>query len=144
MKTTTINVVDFEDLNEDAQNAIIEENRYINVDWEWYRDIIDNYLTLGIKVGYFDLEKDIVVSILTTSVEESIQEILNNVSPTNELCNLVKSITDSSNISSKDYLDKINPIILKELKEAYNYLISDEAVIDTVCKFRRIIFWRGV
>ncbi|HRT03807.1 MAG TPA: hypothetical protein P5513_07700 [Candidatus Diapherotrites archaeon] len=140
MKTTTINVVDFEDLNEDAQNAIIEENRYINVDWEWYRDIIDNYLTLGIKVGYFDLEKDIVVSILTTSVEESIQEILNNVSPTNELCNLVKSITDSSNISSKDYLDKINPIILKELKEAYNYLISDEAVIDTVCKFRRIIF----
>lgn len=140
MKTTTINVVDFEDLNEDAQNAIIEENRYINVDWEWYRDIIDNYLTLGIMVGYFDLEKDIVVSILTTSVEESIQEILNNVSPTNELCNLVKSITDSSNISSKDYLDKINPIILKELKEAYNYLISDEAVIDTVCKFRRIIF----
>jgi len=140
MKTTTINVVDFEDLNEDAQNAIIEENRYINVDWEWYRDIIDNYLTLGIMVGYFDLEKDIVVSILTTSVEESIQEILNNVSPTNELCNLVKSITDPSNISSKDYLDKINPIILKELKEAYNYLISDEAVIDTVCKFRRIIF----
>jgi len=140
MKTTTINVVDFEDLNEDAQNAIIEENRYINVDWEWYRDIIDNYLTLGIKVGYFDLEKDIVVSILTTSVEESIQEILNNVSPTNELCNLVKSITDSSNISSKDYLDKINPIILKELKEAYNYLISDEAVVDTMCKFRRIIF----
>jgi len=140
MKTTTINVVDFEDLNEDAQNAIIEENRYINVDWEWYRDIIDNYLTLGIKVGYFDLEKDIVVSILTTSVEESIQEILNNVSPTNELCNLVKSITDSSNISSKDYLDKVNPIILKELRESYNYLISDEAVVDTVCKFRRIIF----
>jgi len=140
MKTTTINVVDFEDLNEDAQNAIIEENRYINVDWEWYRDIIDNYLTLGIKVGYFDLEKDIVVSILTTSVEESIQEILNNVSPTNELCNLVKSITDSSNISSKDYLDKVNPIILKELRESYNYLISNEAVVDTVCKFRRIIF----
>jgi len=140
MKTTTINVVDFEDLNEDVQNAIIEENRYINVDWEWYRDIIDNYLTLGIKVGYFDLEKDIVVSILTTSVEESIQEILNNVSPTNELCNLVKSITDSSNISSKDYLDKVNPIILKELRESYNYLISDEAVVDTVCKFRRIIF----
>jgi hypothetical protein len=35
---------------------------------------------------------------------------------------------------------KVNPIILKELREAYGYLLSDDAIADTLRKFRRAVF----
>jgi len=130
----------FDDLKDEAKKAVIEGNRYINVQWEWYKELLDTYLTLGIRIGDMDLERDYVETILITTVEDSIKQILMNISPTNDLYKLAESTTDPSSMSAEEYMAKVNPIILKELKEAYGYLLSDDAIADTLRKFRRAVF----
>ncbi len=85
------------------------------------------------------MERDYVELTITT-VEDSIKQILMNISPTNDLYKLAESTTDPSSMSAEEYMAKVNPIILKELREAYGYLLSDDAIADTLRKFRRAVF----
>ena len=45
MRTETINIYKFDELNKKAQAKAIENNRYINVDsWEWYHDLLCDFI----------------------------------------------------------------------------------------------------
>lgn len=45
MRTETINIYKFDELNKKAQEKAIENNRYINVDfWEWYHNLLCDFI----------------------------------------------------------------------------------------------------
>lgn len=57
MKTITINLYEFSELSEDAQQKAIESLYGINVDHEWWDCTYEDAKTIGLKITSFDLDR---------------------------------------------------------------------------------------
>jgi len=157
MKTIELNLYTFKELSKEAQQKAIEDNRYFNVDHEWWNCTYDDASTIGLEVTGFDLDRDKhCTGKLTQSGNETAFLILDNhgdecdtykLAKTfdNEWSKLVKKYSDGVTLDKvaeeREYdfdveADTLEHKFLKDLlnlyanmlQKEYEYLLSDESV----------------
>ena len=58
MKTKTVNMYDFEELSEKAQEAALQEIASVNSEYEWYESVYEDAEMAGLKITSFDLDRN--------------------------------------------------------------------------------------
>jgi hypothetical protein len=56
MRTIRTKVYKFDELSEQAKQVAIEENRDINVDWDWYEPMFEGFKEQLEEVGFYDVD----------------------------------------------------------------------------------------
>jgi hypothetical protein len=161
MKTVQVNIYKFNELSEEAKQKAISSLSDINLDCTWWGYIFDDARTVGIKLTSFDLDRrrncegEILDSHYSTA--RSIMDNHGESTDTYQLAaafvqdydKLVEKYSDGidTNVVAEDNEHKFNNkadkleeefkrAILKEyssmLQRGYEYLQSDQAIIDTI------------
>ena len=151
MRTIEIKAFQFEELDSQTQNKVIENNRTINVDSDfWYECELDNYKTeLKIKVNEFDIYRRIINITIEDSFDTA-ERIVNFFGKESSIVYGAKTfIRDIKFIEEKykdnwykleeekEYLEEefrreIAEDILSMLTSQYEYEISDDAIKETI------------
>lgn len=151
MRTIEIKAFQFEELDSQTQKKVIENNRTINVDSDfWYECELDNYKTeLKIKVNEFNIYR----RTINITIEDSFDTAERIVNFFGKELNIVKTakifIKDIKFIEEKykddwykleeelEYLEEefrreIAEEILSMLTNDYEYEMSDDAIKETI------------
>ena len=151
MRIIEIKAFQFEELDSQTQEKVIESNRTINVNTDfWWQDELDNYKTeLKIIVNQFDIYRR-TINITIEDSFESAQKIVNFFGKESSIVYGAKTfIRDIKFIEEKykddwykleeekEYLEEefrreISEEILSKLTSQYEYLISDDAIKETI------------
>ena len=151
MRIIEIKAFQFDELDSQTQEKVIENNRTINVDTDfWWQDELDNYKTeLKIKVNQFDIYR----RTINITIEDSFDTAERIVNFFGKELSIVKTaemfIKDIKFINNKyehdwykleeelEYLEEefrreIAEEILSMLTNDYEYQISDDAIKETI------------
>jgi hypothetical protein len=142
MKTKTINLYEFDELDDVAKNKAVDDNRSINVDyWCWWHNVCDDAKTIGLDITDFDLYRNDIegrfVNCGAYDVAGKIKVEHGFDTPTYELADeFLKAYAKADD----DYINDLSDEFLKALLEEYRiiltkefeWLTSDECVIDTI------------
>jgi uncharacterized protein YeeX (DUF496 family) len=151
MRIIEIKAFQFEELDSQTQEKVIENNRTINVDSDfWWQDELDNYKTeLKIKVNEFDIYRR-TINITIEDSFETAEKIVNFFGEKSSIVYGAKTfIRDIKFIEEKykdnwykleeekEYLEEefrreIAEDILSMLTSQYEYEISDDAIKETI------------
>lgn len=157
MKTKTINVYSFDELNEKAKEHAIDACRYWQVEHDWWEYIYEDADQIGLKIDGFDLDRNRhAKGTFTLSACEVAQNIINNHG---ESCSTHKTASDFLDRWQpvfNDYMDEDSPNyesamlegvlldmedgfcddLLEEysimIQKDYEYYTSDESVIEFI------------
>lgn len=157
MKTIKINLYKFSELSEDAKQTAVDKMRDINVSHDWWDSTYEDAAQIGLKITSFGLDRNRhAKGEFTLSACEVAQNIFNNHGETcetyktakefmSELQPVFDSYMDESdeNYESKEGEDRLMELendflndILEDysiiLQHEYEYLQSDEAIIETI------------
>jgi hypothetical protein len=144
METKTFNVYRFGELNKNVQEKILDEFRYSNVDYNWWYCVYDDAKQIGLKINGFDLDYRTIRGEFIESYRDVIQNILSDHGEGTDTHQLAfkfnKLITDeleegatiNDNDNEKEFKDELLSLYLKMLKYEYEYLTSDEYLIDFI------------
>lgn len=157
MTTKVINLYSFQELSEDAKKNAINELRDLNVDHQWWECTYEDALNIGVKITGFNLDRanycngdftlsacEVAANIMrdhghtcetyktTVSFMEDWQPVFNDYM--NEDSDKYESM-ESENLM-QDMEDEFLKSLLEDyriiLSNEYEYLISDEAIIETI------------
>ncbi len=149
MRTIEIKAFQFEELDSQTQEKIIENNRTINVDSDfWYQCELDNYKTeLKIKVNEFDIYRR-TINITIEDSFETAEKIINFFGKKTSIVYIAKTfIRDRDTLVKKyefenydtdrEYLEEefrreIAEEILSMLTRDYEYETSDDGIKETI------------
>ncbi len=149
MRTIEIKAFQFEELDSQTQEKVIENNRTINVDSDfWYQCELDNYKTeLKIKVNEFDIYRRLINITIEDSFETA-EKIINffgkktSIVKTakifiNDIEKLLKKYEFENYDTDREYLEEefrreIAEEILSMLTRDYEYKISDDVIKETI------------
>jgi myo-inositol catabolism protein IolC len=157
MKTIEIKLYKFSELSEEAKQKAIEKHYDINVDYDWWQNTYEDARQIGLKITSFDLDRNRhAKGEFLLSACEVAQNILNEHG---ESCQTYKTaqsfmedwqpvFNDYMNEESENYesrelegeMQEMEDDFLKSLCEDYSimlqneyeYLYSDEAIIETI------------
>ena len=157
MKTIKIKLYSFNELSKEAQNKALSKYVTINVEQDWYESTYEDAEQVGLKITGFDLDRNKhATGQFTLNALEVAQNILNNHG---ENCNTHKTAQkflsehapifadymdeNSDGYESAENEDKLSDLesdfkdnLLSDyadmLQNEYHYLISDEAIIETI------------
>jgi hypothetical protein len=157
MKTIEINLYSFDELSEKAKEKAISELIDINVDHEWWDGLFYDSENIGLKITSFDLERNRhAKGEFLLSANEVAQNIFNNHGEMCETYKTAQSFMEEWQPVFDDYMDEssekyesseaeqelmsIEDEFLNSLLEDYSimlqndyeYLMSDEAIIETI------------
>lgn len=145
MKTKTINLYSFEELNEDQQQKAIEKLWDLNTTHEWWEYTYEDAENIGLKLTGFDLDRGSYCSgDFIGSDEECANLILENHGDKCETYKTAKAFLDEFNKldedtqedERQDLADKFLKSILEDyrimLSKEYDYLTSKEAIIESI------------
>ena len=162
METIKIKLYSFNELKEDIKDKVIQDNYDINVNYDWWDSTYYIFEEYGIKIKSFDLYRGHIDIQNILDWEEIAQNLKNNISDDNYLCIDSLNFIRERDISIKElgsgnelqgysvdydnwdvYDDRITEIeteykkdlqggILNLLKGEYEYLISENAIIETL------------
>jgi hypothetical protein len=157
MQQITIKTYKFDELSDKAKEKAISEFASINVDYEWWEFIYEDAEQIGLKINEFDTDRGSYVrGKMTVDFEDSLQAILTNHGDSTDTYKLavsyqglltdlkrkskLRGINESVNETYEDDLYELREDYEHDLKEEYlsllrkeyEYLISDEAIIDTI------------
>ncbi len=152
---------EFNELSEAAKEKAIEHFRDFNVDYEWWSNSYDGMAECGVVIHEFDTYRSTIKSEIDDKYETA-QTIISDWGETSSLHVLSKQFLldrealvkkygegnsidgyvvkddffneyddDLNDLESKYHHD-INQEMLKMLREEYEYLTSDEAVIESI------------
>ena len=149
--TTTIEAFTFEELSEEARQHAIEKLYDLNVSFDWWQFIYEDAENAGIKINGFDIDRGSYCTIeFVESAEYSAQYIVSNHG---EKCDTFECASaylkdrdrtiegDFEDLYELDYLlDYLDDAFMKLLSECYlqllrqeyEYLTSEEAIIETI------------
>jgi len=140
--TTVTKVYLFEELTKEQQKKAIDNHRDINVDYEWYEHIYEKAASdFGIEILSFDLGRYEIEIKPIKSLKETATKIKTNLSKDNLLFsyadNYLESLKndDDDEIYSEEegiLLDKLKQYFWKDLESSYDYLTSDDVIIETL------------
>jgi hypothetical protein len=142
MTTKTINLYEFDELDDTAKNKAVDDNRCINVDyWCWWHNVCDNAKTIGLDITDFDLGRN---DIKGRFIDGGAYDVANKIKvehgfdmPTYELADeFLKDYAKADDDDIDDLSDEFLKALLEEyriiLTNEFEWLTSDECVIDTM------------
>jgi hypothetical protein len=157
MKTKTINLYQFSELTEQAQEKAINKLYDINVDYQWYDFTEDDAHQIGLNIKEFDIERrSFVKGEFTLSASEVAQNIFNNHGEECETYKTAQNFMNHWQPIFNNYMDEnhkdyesgeseskmidLEDEFLQSLCEdyriiltkEYEYLTSKEAIIETI------------
>ena len=145
MRTTEVKLYQFEELSTEAKEKAIEENRTINVNWEWSDCTCESMKEAGVKINSFDIyHRDINITIEDS--HETALRIIENFGEAMEVVTLskqfikdrdalIKRLGEGNDIAGysvkEEFIDEYDEEI-EYLEEEYRYLQTDETVAETL------------
>ena len=150
MKTKSYNVYKFNELSEPSKQKAIENLCNMNTDYDWWDSVYDDAKTIGLKITGFDLDRGAYYSgDFIESAKETAELIIKNHGDTcATYLDAKKYLADYVNLGPgletyddvSDALDKLNAEFLKTicedyriiLQKEYEYLTSEEAIVETI------------
>ena len=147
-ETTARTLYFFNELSEDAKQKAIEKLWDINVDYEWWEFIYENAANIGLKITGFDIDRASYCNgELTDNVENVVHRIIEAHGENCDTYKLAKlwentrcyKDENGEELPDGEYeeLEKEFSYALKEeylsiLQNEYEYLTSEEAIIETI------------
>jgi hypothetical protein len=157
MRTKTINLYSFNELSEAAKQKAIERLSHINVDYGWWESTYEDAENIGLKITSFDLDRNNhAKGEFNLSAAEVAQNILNNHGENCETYKTASSFLEEFNPLFAEYMDEssehyessqrdeelvdlesefLNSLLedyASMLQREYEYLTSEEAIIDAL------------
>lgn len=144
MRKIEVMLYEFSELSEAAKEKAIERFRYLNVDYEWWSCSFDGVAECGIVIHEFDMYSGKIRSVIDDKYETA-KTVISDWGETMGLHVLSKQFmldrdalvekygddADLDNLES-EYHHDIDQEMIKMLREEYDYLTSDEAVIESI------------
>jgi len=150
MKTKTINIYSFNELSEEAKKTAIEKLYDINVNHDWWEFTYEDAKNIGLKITSFDLDRNRhAKGELILSFAEVIANILKDHGETCDTYKTAEKYMEwwqpvfnkyMETEEGEEELMEIEEDFLKDLLEDYSiilqreyeYLTSEEAIIETI------------
>jgi len=157
MKKVTINIYKFSELSEDVKQKVLERQYDINVFGEWWECTYEDAETVGLKINEFDIDRgSYCKGEFLLSANEVAQNILNEHGENCETHKTADNFMSEWQPVFNNYMDEthenyesgeledelmdLENEFLNELLEDYrimlsrefDYLTSDEAIIETI------------
>ena len=153
MRVKEVKLFNYEELSEDAIEKALEECRFINVDYDWWRFTYEDAERIGVKIDGFDTDKRFINLKLTKRFELVIGLILKNHGEATETYKLaleyqkkLKEETDKAKeefgegYTYEEIAEEVEDEFEKALGEGYlslltkeyEYLISDKSVEEMI------------
>jgi hypothetical protein len=161
MKTITTTLYEYDELSNEAKEKAIEEMYNINVDYDWWDYSYADAENIGLKITGFDIDRGSYCSgDFIESAEETAEKIIANHGETCETYRTAKDYLAERSALVVKYSDGINTNVVTEeneydfdcecddidaeflrslledyriiLQHEYEYLTSEEAIIETI------------
>ena len=136
MKTIELKAYEFSELNDKAKEKVLQEYCSLNVDDDWWWEFCyEDFNTLGLKVNSFDIYRQTIDIEFKNDIKEFCNNIVNSWNDTDMLniCNDYLANGNNTNKENESYYKKlIAEEVLTSLTNEYDYLISEEAVIERI------------
>jgi hypothetical protein len=160
MRTIQTNLYKFNELSEEAKQKAIERLYDINIDYDWWNYLFDDAKEIGLKINSFDIDMQTIKGSFLLNPYEIAQKIINNHGEysdtyllsqryikdwndivtqhsdgtnTNEVC---EDKQDEFDILADEldntFLDDLLECYLVLLKNHYDYITSEEGIIETI------------
>lgn len=152
----------FDELSDDAKESAINNLREINVDHDWWECTYETFRELGIRIEHFDLGRrseigidliethdEVAINIISTFGENSLKvnaqyfieqrdKLVKELGEGNEVAGY--SVKEGNEVEFDERVETIEGYYLKQIKidaldllrGEFEYLMSDEAIIDTI------------
>ena len=161
MRTETIKIYSFEELNEEAKENAIEKNRTMNVEHDWWDCTYESMKELGVKIDSFDIYYRN-INIIIEDSEHTANKTIEYYGEGMEVVKisklfiadrdaLIKKLGEGNEIDGysvkeefideydeeieyleDEYRKEMSEEILTWLRDDYEYLQTDEAVAETL------------
>ena len=142
MKKIEITVYAFSELSDKAKAKVLSQFCDINVDYDWWQFTYEDAERIGLKIAGFDCERRNVKLELCISIEDCCAKI---IAEHGEGCDTYKLAqetltslqgieedSDDYDYISSEFLRDISECYISMLREEYEYLTSEEAIIETI------------
>lgn len=143
--TKTYDVFSFDELDEDARQNALEKLWDINVDHEWWNFTFEDARNIGLKITEFDLDRNrYAKGEFIDPAPEVAEKILSDHGKDCETYKTAKAFLDTikeeypnndydyDEIIEKDFLYSLLEDYSIMLQKEYEYLTSEEAIIETI------------
>lgn len=161
MRTIEVKLCKFEELSTEAKEKAIEKDRHINVDYDWWDCTYESMKEVGIKIDSFDIYYR-TISIIIEDSEHTARTTIENFGEGMEVVKiskqfikdrdaLVKRLGEGNDIAGysvkeefideydeeieyleEEYRKEMAEEILTWLRDEYEFLQTDESVIETL------------
>ena len=128
--TTITNVYKFDELSEKAKANALSLLRDINVEYEWWEFTCDDAERIGLKIEGFDTYRGEIEGKLTEDTVDVAKNILREHGEICETYKLAKNFLYERD--EEEFERAIKKEYLSMLANEYDYLTSDEAIIETI------------
>ena len=156
MKTLEIKIYQFNELSEKSKERALNELRHINVEDTWWNCSCETFSEFGVVIEAFDFYK----RTISLGFKKDITDICDkfayewNTNQIGELCkaylknrhkeiSVFQKLIDAQlclDASNQDVLEDMENVFIKDLEYAilnwlndeYEYLLSDDAIVDTI------------
>ena len=153
MRTETITIYKYEELSVEAKERALREYCDINVHHDWFEYVYEEAATIGCKISAFNIDRGSYIDMQIDDEIETSQLILKNHGETCGTYKLAKRLLDDVTglglnvndieLEDEDTEEEFDLLLLEfheNLKEEYlsilridyEYLISDEAIADSI------------
>ena len=161
MKTITVDLYTFDELNDKAKEKAIEDHRQYGLGYSWWDFIYEDARLVGLKIDGFDLYRRDITGELTMSMPESISEITKNhgkMCDTHKMASIfgvqyallandpdVQYRINEKGLDAADAMEEVASIPLAreykqallheyfmKLKTEYEEMTSDEGIIESI------------
>ena len=132
MRTIEIQAYKFNELDEQTKLQVIKDNIYINVEFDWWDCTYETLRECGIKVNYFDTGRNnsCEISFLITAYEVA-TNIVDTFGEATDIVLYAKKFIRGK-YSFVYFKRCLESEILNWLRQEYEHLTSEEAIIETI------------
>jgi hypothetical protein len=129
MKTLTETIYTFSELPKDAQQKAISNYLDINTEFNWWDDFKNDLEDIGCELVGFDIYYDKIEIYFNKDLEIIADNILFNYGESTKIYKIALIYLKDKN--EDIFKNNVTRYFIKEIKNLYEYLISDEAIAET-------------
>lgn len=132
MRTIEIQAYKFNELDEQTKLQVVKDNIHINVEFDWWDCTYETLRECGIKVNSFDTGRNnsCEISFLITTYEVA-TNIVDTFGEAMDIVLYAKKFIKGK-YSFEYFKRRLESEILNWLRDEYEYLTSEEAIIETI------------
>lgn len=139
--TTTTNVYKFNELNDDAKQAALDELYSINVEYyDWWEQVKEDLSQIHCKLVGFDIDRGSYCELKFNYADQVIEAILKNHGETCETYKIAKrfenQVLDEDERWNEDavieFKQELENEYLTMLRNEYDYLTSEVVILETI------------